>query len=62
MSIIKKCDGCGVPLTEEVYRIDKGSFGIREIDHFLEDFKFDKHIGYFCSDCFKKLNLPVKES
>jgi len=61
MSVIYlKCCRCGKELTGAVYRVDKGSFGSREIDHFLEEFKFDKRVGYFCSDCFKKLNLPER--
>ena len=49
-----KCKSCGKTLTGVVYRVDKGSFGSREIDHFLEQFKFEERVGYFCSDCFKK--------
>ena len=49
-----KCASCGKELVGDVYRVDKGSFGKREIDHFLENFKFKKRIGYFCSKCLAK--------
>jgi len=51
--LILKCSGCGRRLTGNVFRIDKGSFGNRPIDHFLEEFKFKERIGYFCERCFK---------
>ena len=44
-----KCKNCGKELTGNAYRLDKGTFGVRAINHFLEEFKFKKHIGYFCS-------------
>lgn len=50
-TITIRCANCGKELLGDVYRVDKGSFGDRPIDHFLQDFKFDKRIGYFCPDC-----------
>ena len=47
--LIMKCSHCGKELTGDVYRITKGFFGDKPIDHFLEEFKFKKHLGYFCS-------------
>ncbi len=44
-----KCANCSKELLGDVYRVDQGSFGDRPLDHFLEDFKFWRRIGYFCS-------------
>ena len=52
-TLIIKCVNCGEELLGDVYRVDKGSFGDRPFDHVFEEFKFDKHIGYFCSDCIR---------
>jgi len=52
--IMIKCANCGKGLLGEVYRVDKGSFGDRPIDHFLEEFKLKERIGYFCSNCIKQ--------
>lgn len=60
-TLIKKCANCGEELLGDVYRVDKGSFGDRPIDHFLEDFKFDKRIGYFCSSCLAGVLISLLE-
>ena len=60
MSLIIKCSKCGKDLNKEkvAYRVDKGSFGDNPIAHFLEDFKFDERIGFFCATCWNKMNKP----
>jgi len=60
-TIIKKCANCGKELLGAVYRVDKGSFGDRPIAHFLEDFKFDKRIGYFCLSCLAGVLISLLE-
>ena len=47
--LILKCAHCGKELLGDVYRVDQGSFGEKSIGHFLEEFKFWRRIGYFCS-------------
>lgn len=55
--LMLKCSGgCGRELTGVVYRVDKGRFGDSPVDHFTENFKFEKRVGFYCFNCYHKRN------